>query len=230
MDYEKRLQEIRARIAAACSRVGRNLEDVTIVAVTKYIDTEQTEQVIRAGLTDIGENRLQVALPKMEGMGAELQASVRWHYIGSLQTKKVKDVLPRFYMIHSLDRLSLAEEIHKRAAAFGRSIPCLVQVNISGEESKSGLAPAELPAFLQQVRELDGVEVRGFMTMAPAGADPEEARPVFRGLRELRDQLLAQGLVPAQARELSMGMSGDYEIAVEEGATLVRLGSILVNG
>lgn len=230
MDYEKRLQEIRERIAAACSRAGRDPQDVQIVAVTKYIDTEQTEQVIRAGVTDIGENRLQVALPKIEGMAAELQERVRWHYIGNLQTKKVKDVLSRFYMIHSLDRLSLAEEIHKRAEALGRSIPCLVQVNVSGEESKSGFAPEDVPAFLQAARELTGVEVRGLMTMAPAGSDPEAARPVFRGLRDLRDALIAAGLLSDTARELSMGMSGDYEVAVEEGATLVRLGSVLVKG
>ncbi|MBL0389467.1 YggS family pyridoxal phosphate-dependent enzyme [Tumebacillus sp. ITR2] len=228
MDYETRLQEIRAEIAGACLRVGRDPEDVRIVAVTKYIDTEQTENVVRAGLTDLGENRLQVALPKMEGMAADVQERVRWHYIGNLQTKKVKDVLPRFDWIHSVDRLSLAEEIQKRAAAIGRPIPCLVQVNVSGEESKSGFAPGEVPAFLQAAREMDFVEIRGFMTMAPVSQDPEEARPVFRGLRELRDEMIARGLLPQTSRELSMGMSGDYVVAVEEGATMVRLGSVLV--
>ncbi|KEO80931.1 YggS family pyridoxal phosphate-dependent enzyme [Tumebacillus flagellatus] len=228
MDYEKRLQEIRSQIAQACSRVGRDPADVTIVAVTKYIDTAQTEAVVRAGLTDIGENRLQVALPKMEGMAPELQEQVRWHYIGSLQTKKVKDVLQRFDWIHSVDRSSLALEIQKRAASIGRPVPCLVQVNVSGEESKSGFAPEEVPSFLQEAQGLDFVDIRGFMTMAPASTNPEDARPVFRGLRELRDNMIAQGWLPASARELSMGMSGDYSVAVEEGATLVRLGSVLV--
>lgn len=228
MDYKKRLDEIRTHIAAACSRVGRNPEEITIVAVTKYIDSDQTEQVIRAGLHDIGENRLQVAMPKMESLTEDLREGVRWHYIGNLQTKKVKDVVPRFYMIHSVDRLSLAEEIQNRASALGRPIPCLVQVNVSGEESKAGLASEEVPAFLQAVSALDFVEIRGFMTMAPLVGSPEETRPVFRALRELRDEMMARGLLPVGASELSMGMSGDYEVAVEEGATIVRLGSILV--
>lgn len=224
MDYRNRLTEIRERIAAVCARAGRDPQDVKIVAVTKYIGVPETEQLISAGLTDLGENRLQVAGPKLDAITAD----VRWHYIGSLQTNKVKDVIGRFALIHSLDRLSLAKELEKRASQLGLAVPCLVQVNVSGEESKSGLAPDETVDFLQKVREMPHVDVRGFMTMAPIADDPEAARPVFRGLRELRDKLLADGAAPETAVELSMGMSGDFEIAIEEGATLVRIGSLLV--
>ena len=227
MDYRKRLDEIQNRIAAACGRAGRDAKDVTIVAVTKYIGAEETEALVRAGQFDLGENRLQVAAPKLEHLAAR-ELAVRWHYIGSLQTNKVKEVAGHFHLIHSLDRLSLAQAIQKRAEQIGQVVPCLVQVNVSGEESKSGLAPDEVPDFLKTVREMDGIELRGYMTMAPNVDDPEQTRAVFRGLRELRDELLASGAAPATAVELSMGMSGDFEVAVEEGATYVRIGSILV--
>jgi pyridoxal phosphate enzyme (YggS family) len=131
-------------------------------------------------------------------------------------------------LIHSLDRLDLAKEIQKRADKMGIVVPCLVQVNVSGEESKSGLAPEEVPAFLQAVREMSAIQVRGYMTMAPLGADEETTRSVFRKLRGLRDEMLAKNIAPETATELSMGMSGDFEVAVEEGATLIRVGSILV--
>ena len=227
MDYRKRLDEIQNRIAAACGRAGRDAKDVTIVAVTKYIGAEETEALVRAGQFDLGENRLQVAAPKLEHLAAR-ELAVRWHYIGSLQTNKVKEVAGHFHLIHSLDRLSLAQAIQKRAEQIGQVVPCLVQVNVSGEESKSGLAPDEVPDFLKTVREMDGIELRGYMTMAPNVDDPEQTRAVFRGLRELRNELLASGAAPATAVELSMGMSGDFEVAVEEGATYVRIGSILV--
>ena len=227
MDYRKRLDEIQNRIAAACGRAGRDAKDVTIVAVTKYIGAEETEALVRAGQFDLGENRLQVAAPKLEHLAAR-ELAVRWHYIGSLQTNKVKEVAGHFHLIHSLDRLSLAQAIQKRAEQIGQVVPCLVQVNVSGEESKSGLAPDEVPDFLKTVREMDGIELRGYMTMAPNVDDPEQTRAVFRGLRELRNELLASGAAPATAVELSMGMSGHFEVAVEEGATYVRIGSILV--
>jgi pyridoxal phosphate enzyme (YggS family) len=227
MDYRQRLKQIQDRIAAACQRVGRTPDEVTIVAVTKYISVEETKALVDAGQLDLGENRLQVALPKLEAL-AERAPGVRWHYIGSLQTNKVKEVLQRFHLIHSLDRMSLAKEIDKRARRLGLTVPCLVQVNVSGEESKSGFAPEEVADFLRALREMPTIEVRGFMTMAPASDDPETARPVFRGLREWRDRWIEDGVAPATATDLSMGMSGDFEVAVEEGATIVRIGSILV--
>lgn len=228
MDYQKRLLEIKNRIAQACARAGRTPDEVLIVAVTKYIGVEETQELVRAGQVDLGENRLQVALPKLTAFEADPDVHPRWHYIGSLQTNKVKDVIGRFQLIHSLDRLDLAKEIQKRASKLGIIVPCLVQVNISGEESKSGFSPEEVPDALGQLREMSAVEVRGYMTMAPIAEDPESTRPVFRKLRELRDELLQQGIAPSSATELSMGMSGDFELAVEEGATLVRIGSILV--
>lgn len=228
MDYQQKLADIHSRIAKACTRVGRDAADVTIVAVTKYIGVEETEQLIAAGQHDLGENRLQVALPKLEGLPEAMLANVRWHYIGSLQTNKVKDVIGRFHMIHSLDRLALAQEISKRATQRGIVVPCLVQVNVSGEESKSGFAPEEVTDFLKQAREFAGLEICGYMTMAPVAQDPEETRGVFRRLRELRDEWLEGQFAPATAVHLSMGMSGDFEVAVEEGATFVRVGSILV--
>ncbi|MGZ4031258.1 MAG: YggS family pyridoxal phosphate-dependent enzyme [Tumebacillaceae bacterium] len=228
MDYQSRLADIRNRIAQACARAGRQQEDVTIVAVTKYIGVEETEQLISAGQHDLGENRLQVALPKLEGLPDEMLAQTRWHYIGSLQTNKVKDVIGRFHMIHSLDRLALAEELNKRATQREMIVPCLVQVNVSGEASKGGFAPEEVPDFLRAAQHMPGIEIHGYMTMAPIAEDAEETRRVFRRMRELRDEWLQQGVAPQSAVHLSMGMSGDFEVAVEEGATFVRIGSILV--
>jgi len=227
MNYEQRLQEVRTRIAEACSRAGRTTDEVKIVAVTKYVGVDEMQGLLHAGLADFGENRIQVALPKWEHFTTRGEM-IHWHYIGSLQTNKLRDVLGKFVLIHSLDRLSLAEGIQKRADALGERVSCLVQVNVSGEASKGGFAPDEVPAFLARLREMPAIEVRGYMTMAPIVETPEEARPVFRRLRELRDEWLRAGIAPETAVELSMGMSADYEVAVEEGATLVRLGSILV--
>ncbi|ARU62322.1 YggS family pyridoxal phosphate enzyme [Tumebacillus avium] len=224
--YQKRLAELKERIAQACARAGRDPEDVTIVGVTKYVGVDETRSLIEAGLKDLGENRISVAAPKLEAIPAE--TGVRWHFIGHLQTNKVKEVLGNFSMIHSLDRLSLAKEINKRAVAAGLTVPCLVQVNVSGEESKGGFTPQDVAGFLAAAGEMPGLAIRGLMTMAPVSDDPEAVRPVFRGLRELRDEMIGRGLFPADANELSMGMSGDFEVAVEEGATLVRIGSVLV--
>lgn len=226
MVYQQRLAELKERIAQACARVGRDPQEVTVVAVTKYVGVEETKSLIEAGQYDLGENRIQVAAPKLEAIPET--AGVRWHFIGHLQTNKVKEVLGRFFMIHSLDRPSLAQEIDKRALAAGLTVPCLIQVNVSGEESKGGFSPAELADFLLVAREMLGIEVRGLMTMAPIASDGEAVRSVFRQLRELRDDLLTRGILPPTAKELSMGMSGDYEVAVEEGATIVRIGSALV--
>lgn len=225
MDIQSRVQSVRARIEAACARAGRSPQEVTLVAVTKYVGVAEVRELIRCGIYDLGENRLQVALPKVEA----IREPVRWHFIGHLQTNKVKDVLPRFSMIHSLDRYALAKEIDRRAQKMGiHEVPCLIQVNISGEESKGGLAPQEVKSFLESLVEFPTLRVQGLMTMAPRVQQAEEARPVFRGLRELRDSLRSVHVPYGQLRELSMGMSSDFEVAIEEGATMVRLGSILV--
>lgn len=208
---------------AACERSGRDRHAVTIVAVTKYVGVAETEDILEDGFTELGENRWQNAKAKWEAIGER----ANWHFIGHLQTNKVKDVVGRFACIHSLDRLALAEEISRKAAQANITVDVFIQLNVSGEASKYGLAPAELMAFAAQIRDLPHLRVVGLMTMAPYATVPEEARPVFRELRKLRDALNAEAIIPYPVEGLSMGMSGDYEVAIEEGATHVRLGSVL---
>ncbi|RUT36367.1 YggS family pyridoxal phosphate-dependent enzyme [Paenibacillus zeisoli] len=224
MSLKERIELVNTRIRQACIRSGRQPEEINIVAVTKYVSAEATEAVLDQGLTHIGENRLQVAGPKWEQLGSR----GTWHFIGHLQTNKVKDVIGKFEYIHSLDRLSLARELEKKAAAENTFIKAFVQVNISGEETKHGLAPDEVPGFLEEIGQLSHLKVIGLMTMAPFEGDPEDTRPIFRGLRELRDQLNDKSLTDEPMMHLSMGMSNDFEVAVEEGATWLRLGTLLV--
>lgn len=220
----RQLAQVEQRIQAACQRSGRRREDVRIIVVTKYVDTSSVGEIIRCGLTHIGENRVQDALPKYQAY----REQATWHFIGHLQTNKVKEVIGRFHYIHSLDRFSLAEEIEKRAAAKGTVVPCLLQINISGEETKFGLNPADVLAFVRETSNMKHIRIAGLMTMAPIVENPEQARPVFRELREWQKRLKALSLPNVTVEELSMGMSGDFEVAIEEGATFVRLGSILV--
>lgn len=195
-----------------------------MIAVTKYISLSATREALEHGLDHIGENRWQDAAEKWGALGER----GTWHFIGHLQTNKVKDVLGKFHYIHSLDRMSLAKELQKKAAAHGIKVPCFIQLNVSGEESKHGLDPAECLSFAKEVAKLDHLEVVGLMTMAPHEADPERTRPVFRGLREWKDRLNDEEIFPQPLKHLSMGMSNDFEIAIQEGATWVRLGSVLV--
>ncbi|MCC2687177.1 MAG: alanine racemase domain protein [Paenibacillaceae bacterium] len=218
------IDKVEASIQAACERSGRLREDVTVIAVTKYVSLGTMRIAMQAGLTEIGENRWQDAEEKWQALGSQ----GTWHFIGHLQTNKVKDVVGKFAYIHSLDRLSLAEEINKRAAKLGIVQPCLIQLNISGEESKYGLEAAKLESFASQIAAYSNIRIAGLMTMAPLEAEAEATRPVFRGLRECRDRLNGGNIFPYQIHGLSMGMSNDYEVAVEEGATWVRLGSTLV--
>lgn len=222
-----RLDDVQRRIHEACARSGRRMEDVKIIAVTKYAGEESAREALRAGLVHLGENRWQEAEPKWRALQDENPQPV-WHFIGSLQTNKVKYVIGRFAFIHSLDRLSLAEAIDKRAERLGIRVPCFIQVNVSGEATKQGIAPEELIAFARAAADFRGIIVEGLMTMAPHVDDPEETRPVFRTLRSLRDELNAAAVLPAEVKELSMGMSNDFEVAVEEGATWLRLGTVLM--
>lgn len=224
MSLEQRLQDVERRIAEACARSGRDPGDVNVVAVTKYVSANTARLAVEAGMRHIGENRW----PAAEEKWRLLEGQAVFHYIGSLQSKKVKDVVGKFDYIHSLDRMSLAEEIHKRAESLGIRVPCFLQVNVSGEDSKHGLAPAELAGFAASIRDLRGIKPVGLMTMAPVADDPEETRPVFNGLSALLRELNASGVLDEPLTELSMGMSGDFEVAIEEGATWVRLGSVLV--
>lgn len=224
MPLEERIRKVNEGVQAACQRSGRAREDVNIIAVTKYVSVRAMSAVLDSGLLHVGENRWQQAEEKWRQLG---ERGI-WHYIGNLQTNKVKDVIDKFQYIHSLDRLSLARELEKKAASLDLTVKAFVQVNISGEESKQGVEAGEAAAFLKDIAGLKHIRVIGLMTMAPHVDDPELTRPVFRGLRELRDELNGQALTLEPLKELSMGMSNDFEVAVEEGATWLRLGSILV--
>lgn len=213
-----RVAETRRRIAAAVER-GRYGQQVTIVAVTKTFGPEAVTAAWEAGIPNIGENKVQEAVAKME----QVSAPVTWHLIGHLQRNKVKH-LDRFALFHAMDSARLADAIAARAEATGRRYPVLVQVNASGEASKGGYGPEALRSEAARLRQLDGLEVRGAMTMAPLDADDEVLRATFAGCRDALARLQDAG---HPATELSMGMSGDFEVAVEEGATLVRLGTIL---
>ncbi|RLC71163.1 MAG: YggS family pyridoxal phosphate-dependent enzyme [Chloroflexi bacterium] len=212
MDIERNLKEVEGRIAQAAQRVGRSPDEVTIVAVTKQVAPQAIEAAIKAGIRHIGENRVQEANEKIRLLSA-LELYPTWHMVGHLQTNKVKTAVEIFDIIHSIDSLRLAQLVSQRA---DKTLPVLLQVNISGEETKSGFSVAELPKALDEVARLPRLEVKGLMTIAPLVQDAEEVRPIFRRLRELRDSL---GL-----EHLSMGMSNDFEVAVEEGATMVRIG------
>jgi len=220
----ERLQDVEERLRQACGRSGRLRDDVRIVAVTKYVSARTAEAVVKEGVTDIGENRWPDAKPKWEA----LEGKAVFHYIGSLQTNKAKDVVGKFDYIHSLDRLPLAEAIQKRAEALDVRVSCFLQANVSGELSKHGLEPEAVRSFLQELRRFDRIRPIGLMTMAPFESEPEDTRPVFRALRQLRDELNASSAWDEPLTELSMGMSNDFDVAVEEGATWIRLGTVLV--
>ncbi|WP_216830858.1 YggS family pyridoxal phosphate-dependent enzyme [Alkalihalobacterium elongatum] len=223
MTVKENLQKIQEEIAAACQRSGRNLNDVKIIAVTKYVTVERTQQALDAGVFHIGENRVEGLLEKTNSINADPVL----HFIGSLQSKKVKKVIDHIDYLHSLDRLSLAEEIQKRWSS-QEPLKCFVQVNVSGEESKSGLDPNQIISFIHDLSLFPAIQVVGLMTMAPFVENSEETRPVFKQLRLLQQEVQALSLEHAPCTELSMGMSNDYIIAVEEGATFIRIGSSLV--
>jgi PLP dependent protein len=217
-DLAERLAETRARIAAAAAR--GNGQQVTLVAVTKTHGADAVRAVQALGVTDVGENRVQEALPKMDEAGGGL----RWHLIGHLQRNKARAV-DRFALVHSIDSTRLADAVASVGRERGRPVPVLVQVNVSGEATKGGFEPGELDAAAGHIAALEGLQVQGVMTMAPFEAPEAVLRATFSGARAALETVRRAGLV--DARELSMGMSGDYEIAVEEGATIVRLGTVL---
>ncbi len=214
----ERYQAVRRAVADAADVVGRDPDDVTIVAVTKTVGIEDIRHALDAGIVDFGENRVQEFLGKYG-----LFPDARWHFIGSLQTNKVKDVVGRAWLIHSVDSCHLLREIDRRASQAGVVQRVLLQVNVSGEASKHGFCTDELPDALIEASHCASVEVCGLMTMAPYGR-PEEVRWVFRDLKELRDSLREMPLNGVELDELSMGMTNDYRVAVEEGATIVRVG------
>ncbi|KZE49741.1 YggS family pyridoxal phosphate-dependent enzyme [Rossellomorea marisflavi] len=221
MNVEQRLQRIDSSIEQACGNAGRSPGDVKVVAVTKYVTIERAQEAVTAGITHLGENRDTGLTEKYEAIGNR----VDWHFIGSLQTRKVKQIIDKVSYIHSLDRHSLAVEIDKRA---DKPVNCFVQVNVSGEESKHGISPEEVRDFIISLQELENINVVGLMTMAPHTQDEAFLRSCFRNLRMLQQEIKALGLPHAPCTELSMGMSNDFQIAIEEGATFVRIGTALV--
>lgn len=222
MDIRANLQTVRERIARAAERAGRRPETVLLVAVSKGVDLERIREAVAAGVPALGENRVQEARGKVAALGRP----VPWHLVGHLQTNKVRDALACFDLIHSLDRLALAVELARRARAEGRTVEVLVQVNVAEEATKGGFRPADLKPALEALTELPSLRVRGLMAIPPLPREPEESRPHYRELRRLRDTTAAWGL-PFDLEELSMGMSGDFEVAIEEGATMVRVGTAI---
>lgn len=212
------VEDVRERMDAACRRAGRAAGEVLLVAVTKGRTVEEIEEaVLSHGIRDLGESFVQEWQPKRDA----LPDDVTWHFVGNLQRNKVKYV-GDVDVVHSLNSQRLANTMQKQGVKRGFALRALVEVNVAGEDNKHGVAPADVPALVEHAAGLSHVQVEGLMAMAPFSDDPEDARPHFARLRELRDRL---GL-----RELSMGMSGDYEVAIEEGATIVRIGSALFDG
>lgn len=221
MTVSLKLESIQNKIRQACERSGRNLSEITLIGVTKYATIERTKEAIRAGVKNLGENRAEELLHKYEAIRDE----ANWHFIGTLQSRKVKDIIDKVTTIHSLDRESLAKQINNRTQ---KPIDCFVQVNVSGEESKHGLHPKEVVSFIEDLKKYENIRIIGLMTMAPHVDDEQKVRDVFIKLRELRDEIEAKKLPFAPCHYLSMGMSNDYEIAIEEGATHIRIGTQLV--
>jgi len=222
---ERNLAAVRAGMAAACARAGRTTESVRLVAVTKTVSPDAARALFEMGVPDLGENRVQQAEEKVAALPG---LGIRWHMIGHLQRNKVKKAVEIFEMIHSVDSFRLAEEINKHCERRNRPMPVLIEVNVSGEATKSGVAPDQLRELVTRAAQLPFVRVQGLMTMAPLVQNPEDVRPVFRRLRELRDELAS---VPnVELKELSMGMTQDFEVAIEEGATMIRVGTALFQG
>ncbi|HET8578647.1 MAG TPA: YggS family pyridoxal phosphate-dependent enzyme [Methylomirabilota bacterium] len=215
LDIRANVERVREAIARACGRAGRSPGDVVLIAVSKTVEPERIRLAVAAGVPALGENRVQEARAKIEVLGR----LVPWHLIGSLQTNKAKEAARLFDWIDSVDRVELAQELSRRAHALDRRLDVLVQVNLGEEQQKGGVAPGDLKALLDAIARLEGLRVRGLMAIPPALSSAEAARPYFRRLRELRDGV---GL-----EHLSMGMSGDFEVAVEEGATMVRVGTAI---
>ncbi len=219
------LNRVKQLISGACERSGRSVSDVKIIAVTKYASLDETRELLGIEEFELGESRIQDALVKSQ----ELDQGITWHLIGRLQSNKINRALDLFAYIHSLDQLSHARRINRRAHELGIIVRCFVQVNISEESTKGGVAADQLIPFIEELAKLSQIKLVGLMTMAPHYEDPELTRPIFRQLRELQEMINSKELLAYPLEELSMGMSNDFEIAIEEGATCVRLGSILFN-
>lgn len=221
MEIAHNYQHIQKKILKACERSGRSVSDVNIVAVTKSVSVQRAQEAVNAGLHHLGENRPEGLQDKKEA----IQSNATWHFIGSLQSRKVKQVIDKIDVLHSLDRISLAEEIQKRA---NKTVDCFVQVNVSGEEAKHGISIDDIDSFITALEPYDKIRVIGLMTMAPNTENEQVVRSVFSRLKDAQQNIVQNKYPYAPCTELSMGMSNDYVIAIEEGATYVRIGTALV--
>ncbi len=219
-DIAENIRLVKQRIEAAAARAGRKPSDIQLMAVSKTVLPERIGEAINAGLTLFGENYVQEAREKIPAIGT----NVSWHMIGHLQTNKAKYVVHLFDTIHSVDRLELAQELDKRAGQIKRHLNILIEINVAGEASKSGVAPDEALHLIRQIAVLPNLSIRGLMTMPPFCDNPEESRPYFKALRALRDEIAKAAIDGVSMEELSMGMTDDFEVAIEEGATIVRVG------
>lgn len=220
------IRKIKERISSVCSKINRNPQSITIVGVAKGRTVGQIREAITAGITDIGENRVQESFLKYKELTSDINGPlpIKWHLVGHLQTNKVKEAVKLFDLIHSVDTLRVAWEIDKQAALINKVQDILVQVNTSGEQSKFGLKPNETVEVIKEISQMKNIKVKGLMTIAPWVDDPVKLRPYFRTLRELRDKINQLSVINCPVPVLSMGMTDDFEVAIEEGATIVRLG------
>jgi pyridoxal phosphate enzyme (YggS family) len=222
MDIERNIEAIRQRVQAALNAAGRASDEVTIIGVTKGVEPERIQSAMSLGLTDLGENRVQELMAKHDKL-----PGARWHIIGRLQRNKVKYIIDKAAVIHSLDSLPLAREINRHAERIQRVMPVLVQVNAANEETKAGLPCEEVLPFIETVFNLKYIKVMGLMMIAPLSEDPELVRPYFRIMKQLYDELISNNYPHTDIRYLSMGMSNDFETAIEEGSNMVRIGTAL---
>ena len=223
MSIRENVQFVRNKIAEACRRSGRESEEIELVAITKTVDVEQINEAIEAGIRVVGENRVQEAWRKFQEVGEK----AHWHMVGHLQTNKVKRVLQFADMIHSVDSVYLAREIQTQAKKLDRTIEILIQVNTSGEESKFGLEPEATIGAIEEVSTLPNLKIKGLMTIGAFLPNPEDVRPCFKLLNDLKDRVNEGGITSVEIGILSMGMTNDYEIAIEEGSTMVRVGTAI---
>jgi len=223
MDIAENIERVRKRIEQAARRVDRNPADITLVAVTKTVPVDLIREAIRAGVNHLGENRVQEAREKIP----KIPEAVTWHMVGHLQKNKVKYAVELFHMIQSVDEFELAEIISRRAEKVNKRMPVLIEVNTSGEATKFGCQPNEAISLLKKIAELPNIEVRGFMTIGLFSEDMEMVRPCFRQLKQIYDEARALALPNTRISILSMGMSSDFEVAIEEGSTMVRIGTAI---
>ncbi len=223
MPIADNLARVQEKVAKAAIRSGRTPDSVKLVGVTKMVDLDRIKEAVSAGLQILGENYVQEARKKIDQSGDK----VSWHFIGRLQKNKAKHAVKLFDVIETVDSIKLADELNRRAQPLERVIPVLIQLNLAAEQTKGGLKPPECLPLIRQIAGLDHLRVRGLMTMPPFFNNPDRARPYFKQLRELSQEIAAAGVKGVEMAELSMGMSGDFEVAIEEGATLVRVGTAI---